>query len=1348
MQYNKDVIYTLKVTDTMIINGNQYYLIENEGIKYKVKMLQFQQKLPVPDKVKCIVYGYDADDTPLFAQHKGEIARELYTIGSTYSFVVRSKSKEQGGHRNYSYGYDVNGIRVFIQGGMGKELTIGRNVRCTVKHINPEGNLYVVPVSQDADTETNFITFDELLANIHAEAMPPCIQLETLRSESEKDPKIQQMLEQYDKREGEWLLSFLHVMLAKREVKITEKNWPGVCKLIGYQRLITEWVLEDSLFLTFYSSSVVQSLREKGEREIFVCEAILKAVELIRTDTADGFLEHIFVKIRTSGYLSDRYRKVELLAALFRLDDTLVDKNMTALVEFCRYMVYNSFATETDALASVSDLVKRIIEKGKPGCGSSPEKMLRLLATFLLLCHNREAAQPILVYRIMLYRYAAMACPDVAGILVNKAYDVLTQTNQFYRPEFTWDDVVSFKLELFVGKLRSFMVSEGAKLVAQHIAKEGSRVLLRNGNFALYIGCNPGSLPSGHYKIAEILSIFDGRINIYADKSIKSKSSHFPALKNLWGELYGQLSRQLVSSVNVPLMKEHPPVGMRLKITLKPFNPRYPLMMFADVVEPGYEGTGALMASEVTRVHLKSMNDLFYEGDTFEATVQKIEENGRIRFSISRELFEYVTGTVKFGQRVCAKLFWVSKGTCVWICTEGYTLFSPSPSPAPEIGTVALLEVRDVNNAGYINATYIEEVDESVDETEALAKLIGEYINFCSPQDDPSEGEDTNFGQAFNQEDAIVTGEQLSLPLIQEFSWLLAVASFSEHSQVIRYNLLGAARLLAKMIDDSVLDEYLSLLMNYEENIYSFAVDDGEVRWSSNSSIDDKAVARFPSLRTKKELLYILNMFQNHTYDPELAVTIATTKDRNREHIIRLVLAHSLLFQTVPSTALVFLRNELLQRIGAGEFIVPDEQCEAQTVPVQKEELACLGRESDVLEFKSSIVYPAGRSVPDMKQQSEIILRTIAGFLNASGGTLCIGVSNEGVANGLKNDYSYMQCSSDGYERFIRQRIIATMGKDVNGIIKMEFPQYGSREICRITIPCYGKLIELEGVIWQRQGNSTVLLDGNALAKQQKRKHATLQKEIDQLSEENQELVSEGLQKSGGVKTAFAVAFAASLEKKKKKGMEKSPKNAIKTSLIRVNPLNGGGADMETVTYLSLLGSGGYLLEDEYSNADNVILTLAVKKDEIGGTLLLCYENGFVNRVPLKILLQKKRNYVYKNGVNKDSHLIFATIENGEAAVLARTVRQKTEYLKMFPIAKVKVNMDLTLKGTPLFSYDFGKVVAWEVIPEVESDMLQKLYNENLSHQGYSYASEAIIKERELLRTMGWNDARTLASST
>lgn len=65
--------------------------------------------------------------------------------------------------------------------------------------------------------------------------------------------------------------------------------------------------------------------------------------------------------------------------------------------------------------------------------------------------------------------------------------------------------------------------------------------------------------------------------------------------------------------------------------------------------------------------------------------------------------------------------------------------------------------------------------------------------------------------------------------------------------------------------------------------------------------------------------------------------------------------------------------------------------------------------------------------------------------------------------------------------------------------------------------------------------------------------------------------------------------------------------------------------------------------------------------------------------------------------------------------------------------------MDLSLKGTPLFSYDFGKVIAWEVIPAVESDKLQKLYNENLAHQGFQVTSEGLTKERELLHGIGWD---------
>lgn len=1342
MQYEKNVTYTLKVTGTQVVNDKHYYLIENEGIKYKVKMLKFQHKLPIPEEVKCIVYGYDADDTPLFAQEKGEIARQLYIVGNMYPFTVHKKITNQSGPRKVYYGFDMNGIRAYIQAGIGKELSIGRITRCIVKHLYPDGRLLVVPVSQDIDKETNFLTYEQLKENIHEEDLPSCIQLNTLRAESAVDSKAQQMLEQYDSRKGEWLLTFLNIILARREEKIETKDWGGVRELIHYQRLITEWILEDSLFLAYYSPELTNSLREKGERELLVCEAIIKAIELIKTNTVEDYLKQIFTKIHTSGYLSDRYRKIELLVALFRLDNTLVDKNIVPLIEFFQYVTLAASDTEAPILTSASELLNKIIEKNIKADNSSPLKIAQLLAASLLLDYNREASTTF-IQRIMLYRYAAWTNLKSAKILIEKAYSALTQTNQFYRPEFMWDDIIHFKSDSFIAKLRFFTINEGDDITAQYITKE-NRILLRKGTFALYLGCNPGLLLPAYQKAAEVLSVFDGRISIYTKKDIKPKltdSGNIFILKKFWEELYEQLSRPTITFANKTNIKILPTEGTRLKIKLKPFNPRYPLMMFAEVTEPGYVGSGALKASEVTRIHIQSMEELFYEGDSFEATVIKVSDNDRLTFSITNELFEFVMGTVKIGQRVYAKLVHISKESCIWLGEEGYTLFSPDKKNEREIGTVALMEIKDINNMGYINASYIEESDGSIqiEETEALAKLISEYINFSSPQEENGE-EEGNFSQAFSDDEAIMTEEQLSIPLIHELSWLLTVTAFSEKSLVTRYNLLGTARLLTNMINDKDLNEYLSLLMNYEENIYSFATHTQPVRWTDFSRIDDAAVSRYPSLESKKELLEILALFHNHTFDPTLAVSIATTKDQNKEHIIRLVLGHALLFQTLPPAQLISLRNELLIRIGAGDFTASEETGNSSNgMTVGIKDAPCLGRESDKMEFKSSIVYPSGRTVPNMKQQSENILRAIVGFLNASGGTLYIGVSDTGFPIGLKGDYTYMVCNSDGYERSIRQHIISTLGKDINSVIKIEFPKYDEVEICCITIPCYGKLVELKGMVWQRQGNSTVLLEGNALVKQQKRKKETLQAEMIQIVDNNLQQVSENLLQTNEAQTAVAAAFAAGLEKKKKKAAAPK-KNVIQTSLIRNNEkIKEEGTNTKIAVYLSLLENGGYILENEFSNMENVLITLIVKEEEINGSLLLCYENAFVNRVSLKILLQKKRNYIYKNGANRDSRLIFATIENGEPNILVRTIRQKSEYLKMFPMSKIKTNMDLSLKGTPLFSYEFGKVIAWEVIPAVESDKLQKLYNENLAHQGFQVTSEGLTKERELLHGIGWD---------
>lgn len=63
--------------------------------------------------------------------------------------------------------------------------------------------------------------------------------------------------------------------------------------------------------------------------------------------------------------------------------------------------------------------------------------------------------------------------------------------------------------------------------------------------------------------------------------------------------------------------------------------------------------------------------------------------------------------------------------------------------------------------------------------------------------------------------------------------------------------------------------------------------------------------------------------------------------------------------------------------------------------------------ESQKIEFKSSLKYDINLKKANTKLQEEI-MKTIAGFLNSKGGTLFIGVNDNGGLLGLKNDYKLL----------------------------------------------------------------------------------------------------------------------------------------------------------------------------------------------------------------------------------------------------------------------------------------------------------------------------------------------------
>ncbi|HYU35947.1 MAG TPA: RNA-binding domain-containing protein [Thermoanaerobaculia bacterium] len=133
--------------------------------------------------------------------------------------------------------------------------------------------------------------------------------------------------------------------------------------------------------------------------------------------------------------------------------------------------------------------------------------------------------------------------------------------------------------------------------------------------------------------------------------------------------------------------------------------------------------------------------------------------------------------------------------------------------------------------------------------------------------------------------------------------------------------------------------------------------------------------------------------------------------------------------------------------------------------------------ESAELEFKSTARWDLreGKKNPDLEA---VIRITVAGFLNAHGGTLLIGVGDDGSIVGLQPDYgTFRKPNRDGFELFLIELLLGSMGKDVATSIRTTFHEVDGKDVCRVTVAAGTRPVFLkEGndeVFYLRAGNST-----------------------------------------------------------------------------------------------------------------------------------------------------------------------------------------------------------------------------------------------------------------------------------
>lgn len=130
------------------------------------------------------------------------------------------------------------------------------------------------------------------------------------------------------------------------------------------------------------------------------------------------------------------------------------------------------------------------------------------------------------------------------------------------------------------------------------------------------------------------------------------------------------------------------------------------------------------------------------------------------------------------------------------------------------------------------------------------------------------------------------------------------------------------------------------------------------------------------------------------------------------------------------------------------------------------------------LEFKQTLRYDIRRQCVS-KDVERSVIKAIAGFMNADGGTLVIGVNDEGRVTGLKNDYETLaKKNRDGFENHLNNLVKTMLGIKFANYIHCRFDYYDDNEACIVSVdqshkPAYIHNGDGKEEFFVRTGNST-----------------------------------------------------------------------------------------------------------------------------------------------------------------------------------------------------------------------------------------------------------------------------------
>ena len=357
------------------------------------------------------------------------------------------------------------------------------------------------------------------------------------------------------------------------------------------------------------------------------------------------------------------------------------------------------------------------------------------------------------------------------------------------------------------------------------------------------------------------------------------------------------------------------------------------------------------------------------------------------------------------------------------------------------------------------------------------------------------------------------------------------------------------------------------------------------------------------------------------------------------------------------------------------------------------------GEESQTVEYKTSIVFtPKNEANIDMQMFN--IVRELAAFMNADGGTLYIGIHDRTKKIvGIEQDLPHLcegespfadsyTADYDHYQLKIRDTVVSLCSAMAGSLIDISFPQQDGVTYCKIDVtPATHPVWTKGNMLFQRQGNQAQMLRGEAIT----------------------QFVGERI---GNYIVAMTGGVA--VKETSSEDMTKLIRSAVKTA-INDRRLEVAAPAVQQSNdpkyWIVWYNDGTWSREKTQSDAQNVFKQLPVTEDAADVIIAFCHKSGTVNVVKLSVFKRKTRQgEINKDGFNPNEVPAEIYICHPSSLVAVHSADQGgTEYIKLHHLTDFNPTTSGKNQGPYIIPKGKGHVLEFKLVTPEKAVQLKKL---------------------------------------